>query len=85
MMKAALSELMQRIPGKASAEWPSGEPFTLAFAHGTMSVEVYAPKDTIKKLEGYELKGGLKCAHLLRSCDKARGGFHDTPGQPARP
>ena len=46
MMKATLSDLMKRIPGKASAEWPMGEPFTLAFAHGSMSVEVYAPKDT---------------------------------------
>lgn len=46
MLKAVLTDLMQRIPGKASPEWPSGEPFTLAFAHGTMSVEVYAPEGT---------------------------------------
>ncbi len=44
MLKATLADLMQRIPGKASPEWPMGEPFTLAFAHGTMSVEVYAPR-----------------------------------------
>ena len=45
-MKATLSDLMQRIPGKVSEEWPRGEPFVQAFAHGSMSVEVYAPKDT---------------------------------------
>ena len=43
-MKATISDLMKRIPGKASAEWPMGEPFVQAFSHGSMSVEVYAPK-----------------------------------------
>lgn len=33
-MKATLADLMQRIPGKVSPEWPMGEPFALAFAHG---------------------------------------------------
>lgn len=46
MMKAIISDLMKRIPGKASEEWPMGEPFVQAFAHGSMSVEVYAPKGT---------------------------------------
>ena len=45
-MKATITDLLKKIPGKASAEWPMGEPFTLAFAHGTMSVEIYTPKET---------------------------------------
>lgn len=42
-MQALASELLQRLPGKATGKWPSGERFALAFAHGTMSVELYAP------------------------------------------
>ena len=45
-MKATSAELLNKIPGKASAEWPMGEPFALAFAHGSMSVEIYTPKAT---------------------------------------
>ena len=45
-MKATVSDLLKKIPGKASKEWPMGEPFTQAFAHGSMSVELYAPKGT---------------------------------------
>ncbi|MCW5617923.1 MAG: cupin domain-containing protein [Nitrosomonas sp.] len=45
-MKATLTELLERIPGKVTEEWPMGEPFVEAFRHGSMSVEVYAPKDT---------------------------------------
>jgi mannose-6-phosphate isomerase-like protein (cupin superfamily) len=43
-MKATVSDLLQRIPGKVTEEWPMGEPF--AFAHGSMSVELYAPRST---------------------------------------
>lgn len=42
-MKASAAELLQRLPGPASANWPDGEPFVRAFAHGSMSVEIYAP------------------------------------------
>jgi mannose-6-phosphate isomerase-like protein (cupin superfamily) len=42
-MNASASELVQRLPGKASQKWPMGEPFISAFAHGTMSVELYSP------------------------------------------
>lgn len=42
-MKASASGLLARIPGPASAKWPTGERFVRAFAHGTMSVELYAP------------------------------------------
>lgn len=45
-MKAKIEDLLNSIPGKASEEWPMGEPFALAFAHGTMSVEIYTPKET---------------------------------------
>jgi len=31
---------MARLPGKVTEEWPEGERFAEAFAHGTMSVEL---------------------------------------------
>ncbi|HEY3731818.1 MAG TPA: cupin domain-containing protein [Steroidobacteraceae bacterium] len=42
-MKATASELLRRLPGKISQQWPMGERFVLALAHGSMSVELYAP------------------------------------------
>lgn len=44
-MKATVEEVLSRIPGPATAEWPMGEPFAVALAHGSMSVEYYAPTD----------------------------------------
>ena len=45
-MKAKITDLIKIIPGKASPDWPMGEPFMQAFTHGSMSVEVYAPKES---------------------------------------
>ena len=42
-MKASMAELMRRLPGKVSAKWPDGERFVEAIAHGSMTVELYAP------------------------------------------
>jgi mannose-6-phosphate isomerase-like protein (cupin superfamily) len=42
-MKATASELLRRLPGRSSQQWPMGERFVLALAHGSMSVELYAP------------------------------------------
>ncbi len=42
-MKASLSQLLSRIPGAPSEQWPAGERYALAFSHGTMSVGFYAP------------------------------------------
>jgi len=42
-MKASLAELLRRLPGKPTAHWPEGERFIAALAHGSMSVELYAP------------------------------------------
>ena len=39
----SLAALMARIPGAPSAEWPTGERYAEAFAHGSMSVGYYAP------------------------------------------
>ncbi len=36
---------MRRLPGPASPAWPDGERFVRALAHGSMSVELYAPVD----------------------------------------
>lgn len=43
-MKALADDLLRRLPGPISAHWPEGESFVQAFAHGSMSVELYAPR-----------------------------------------
>ncbi len=40
---AKASELLRRLPGPVSDRWPDGERFVQALAHGTMTVELYAP------------------------------------------
>lgn len=42
-MKAALTEILSRIPGAPSKNWPTGERYAAALAHGTMSLGLYAP------------------------------------------
>lgn len=42
-MKASLKELLARIPGTPSEQWPDGERYAVAFEHGTMSLGFYAP------------------------------------------
>jgi len=41
---ACAAELLARLPGPASPGWPDGEPFTRALSHGSMSVEIFAPR-----------------------------------------
>jgi mannose-6-phosphate isomerase-like protein (cupin superfamily) len=43
-MIATAADLLARLPGKVTAAWPDGERFATALAHGSMSVEVYAPR-----------------------------------------
>lgn len=43
-MKTSIEELSGRLPGPVSEKWPMGERFVSAFSHGTMSVELYAPR-----------------------------------------
>ncbi len=43
---AHANDLLRYLPGPASAKWPDGERFRQAFAHGSMSVEIYAPVGT---------------------------------------
>jgi len=45
-MKATAAELLARLPGRVTARWPQGERFVQALAHGSMSVELYAPTGT---------------------------------------
>jgi mannose-6-phosphate isomerase-like protein (cupin superfamily) len=42
-MKATASDLLSQLPGPISEQWPHGERYARAFAHGSMSVEFYAP------------------------------------------
>ncbi len=43
-MKVSLAPLLASLPRTATATWPAGEPFATAIEHGTMSLEVFAPK-----------------------------------------
>ncbi|MBL8311155.1 MAG: cupin domain-containing protein [Burkholderiales bacterium] len=43
MKHARAADLLARLPGPVSAKWPAGERFSTAIAHGSMSVELYAP------------------------------------------
>jgi mannose-6-phosphate isomerase-like protein (cupin superfamily) len=43
-MKASIRSLLQRLPGPVTAGSPGGERFVQALAHGSMSVELYAPR-----------------------------------------
>ena len=43
-MLARSAELLRRLPGPRSAKWPNGERFVEAFRHGTLVVELYAPR-----------------------------------------
>ena len=45
-IKATVDEVLSRIPGSVTPEWPMGECFAIALAHGSMSVEYYAPVDS---------------------------------------
>jgi mannose-6-phosphate isomerase-like protein (cupin superfamily) len=44
VIKASVKDVLQRIPGPATPAWPQGEAFAVALAHGSMSVELYAPR-----------------------------------------
>jgi mannose-6-phosphate isomerase-like protein (cupin superfamily) len=41
---ASAADLLARLPGTVSSQWPEGERFVTALAHGSMSVELYAPR-----------------------------------------
>ncbi|MCE7030517.1 cupin domain-containing protein [Jiella avicenniae] len=43
-MKVSLKELARTLPKPATAEWPDGQFLAEAFAHGTMTLEVFAPR-----------------------------------------
>jgi mannose-6-phosphate isomerase-like protein (cupin superfamily) len=45
-MQASIADLVRQLPGEITEKWPQGERFALAFAHGSMSVELYAPIST---------------------------------------
>lgn len=42
-MKSSLAELLRKMPGAVTAEWPQGERYAVAFEHGTMTLGFYAP------------------------------------------
>ena len=48
-MKVSLATLLASLPRPATAKWPEGEPFATAIEHGTMSLEVFAPRGEDKQ------------------------------------
>lgn len=42
-MKISLDELLARIPGTPSVQWPDGERYAEGMRHGSMSMGLYAP------------------------------------------
>lgn len=45
-MKRSPTDLLELLPGEVTDQWPLGKRFIQALAHGSMSVELYAPLDT---------------------------------------
>lgn len=43
-MKVSLPKIAQTLPRPATAEWPDGQFLAEVFAHGTMTLEVFAPR-----------------------------------------
>ena len=43
-MKVSLPQIARMLPRPATAAWPDGQFFAEAFAHGTMTLEVFAPR-----------------------------------------
>ena len=43
-LKASAAELLKKLPGPPSLKWPEGERFVEAFTHGSLIVEMYAPR-----------------------------------------
>jgi hypothetical protein len=40
---ASAAAVLASLPGPPTSNWPRGEPYAVAFKHGTMSVGIYAP------------------------------------------
>jgi len=44
-MKASWRDAIAKLPGPVTAKWPKGEPFSVLFRHGSMMVEIFAPRE----------------------------------------
>lgn len=45
VLSVTAESLLARLPGKVTSVWPEGERFVVGLEHGTMSVELFAPRD----------------------------------------
>ncbi|MDQ4123606.1 MAG: cupin domain-containing protein [Acidobacteriota bacterium] len=43
-MKLSVADLFKQLPQPPSEKYPEGVPFVAAFRHGTMSIELFAPR-----------------------------------------
>jgi mannose-6-phosphate isomerase-like protein (cupin superfamily) len=77
--KVSLHDLLARIPGPKTAAWPGGEPFAEALRHGSMSVEVFAPRGVDSQLPHdqdelyFIVAGSAEFHHAARRAGVASG------------
>ena len=43
-MKTSAADQLTRLPGPVTERWPEGEASVVAFAHGSMTCELFAPR-----------------------------------------
>ena len=68
--KISAKSLLKKIPGPVTHAWPDGEPFADGMAHGTMSLELFAPRQHDYQKphaqdELYIVIEGLKCGETI--------------------
>jgi mannose-6-phosphate isomerase-like protein (cupin superfamily) len=78
-VKASLAALLNRILGATNAAWPNGARFAKALTHGSMSVELYAPKDIDPQTpheqdELYFVQSGQADFYLAGQTEKCQAG-----------
>jgi mannose-6-phosphate isomerase-like protein (cupin superfamily) len=78
-LKASLGALLARLPGRHTTLWPDGEPFADAIRHGSMSVEIFAPRSEDRQTphaqdELYIVAGGQARFEHNTAMTEARAG-----------
>ncbi|GAC1309145.1 MAG: hypothetical protein NVSMB10_16010 [Steroidobacteraceae bacterium] len=79
ILQATAEEILARLPGPITALWPTGEPFSVALRHGSMSVELFAPRDIDVQTphdqdELYFVYKGAATAWIAEDCLKISAG-----------
>ena len=78
-MKVSLPKIAKSLPGPADAESPDGRFFVEAFAHGTMTLEVFAPQGEDRTAQHHQdrlflVASGHSVTHLGDEAGEAAAG-----------